>query len=270
MTFQQPAFMVAHRASVSAIADFATISSTTFSDDSKRALLDSNQGLLGSFTATTASAGFSLDMDAGRAGYTFNRVVIPAGHTFAGFDVVVEGDATGPTLPAPIRTATILAVAAEVLDFSFAAAIGGPRWWGIKVLLSAAEIFSLGEFWVGNRRALTSNDARVDTGWERAYEHDLSEDTFGGRTATLELSPPRRKFSLKVRDLDPAGNDFATLDEVIRDGRSKPFWYWTPDSTDTGPYLVRLTGSATRVQASTVPTKSVRYEMTLEMLEELA
>ena len=270
MTFQQPAFMVAHRAAVSAITDFATINSNTFSDDSKRALLDSNQGLLGSFTATTASAGFSLDMDAGRAGYTFNRLVIPAGHTFAGFDVVVEGDATGPTLPAPVRTSTILAVAAEVLDFPITSSVGGPRWWGIKVLLSATEVFSLGEFWLGHRRALATNDARIDTGWERSYEHDLSEDTFGGRTVTLELSPPRRKFSLKVRDLNPSGTDFDILDEVIRDGRSAPFWYWTPDTTDTGPYLVRLTGAATRVQASTVPTKSVRYEMTIEMLEETA
>lgn len=267
MAYQAPAFMVAHNASKATIAGFATIASDTFSDDSKRAVIDSRQSELGSFTATGANAGFSIDMQTGVGSGTVNRVVIPAGHTFDGFDVVVKGENTGPTFPSPERAVTISVVGSGVLDFAFA--VTNLRWWGLTVTGSGTEVFSLAEYWMGERKALNINDARVGTGFERSYEHNIAEAKFAGRTAVLELAPTRRKFSLLTRDLDPSAADFATLDRVIRDGRASPFWYWTPDSTDTGPYLVKLIRSATREQRSSVPMKTIRYQVELEMLEEL-
>jgi hypothetical protein len=143
------------------------------------------------------------------------------------------------------------------------------RWWFFQSGTTGTETFTLGEFWIGNRKALTAGDSAIETGFAREYVHNVSEDNFGGRTATLELSPVRRTFSLQVQNLDPSGTDFATLDEVMRDGRTKPFWYWTPDSTDTGPYLVKLISAATRAQSSSVPIKSSRYAVALEMIEQI-
>ena len=270
MTYQDTAFMVGHPAAAIAIAAITTRNSSTLTDDSKRALIDSRIGLVGSFTATGADAGFALDLGTTTAADDSNRVVIPAGHNFAGETLEIISDTSGPTLPSPVVEDTIAvgAGSAAVLDFSFAA-VTGARYWGLQVATSAAEVFSLGEFWLGERKSLTSGDGRVDPGFESSYDHDLEQDDFGGRTATLEISPPRKRFSLKIRLLDPSNPDYATLDEIMRLGRSRPFWYWPPDSADPGPYLVRLTRSAARKNDSKVPQSVIKYQVDLEMLEEL-
>jgi len=266
MSYQNPAFMVAHPSSLRSIADFATLASNTFTDDSKRALIDSRQGEQASYTADGAASGFTLDMGSTTAADPVNRLVVPGGHTFDGYIVLLISGVTLGSIS--VRSSTVVADKG-VIDASFSDR-NGDQFWGLQVINSvASDVFSFGEFWVGNRRSLNTNDARVDQGFEREYEHDLSEEDFGGRTVSLELSPARRSFSLQVRDLDPSGADFATLDEVIRDGRSKPFWYWTPDSTDTGPYLVKLTRAARRKQSSKVPTVRSRYEVSIEMLEQV-
>lgn len=270
MSYQNPAFMVSHPASAIAIAAITTRNSTALTDDSKRALIDSRVGLLGSFTASGVDAGFAIDLGTTTAADGANRVVVPAGHNFAGETLEIISDTSGATLPSPVVEDTIAvgAGSAAVLDFAFAA-VTGARYWGLQVQTSLSETFSLGEFWLGERKALTTGDGRVDPGFDSEYEHDLNQEDFGGRTATLELSPARRVFTLSVRGLDPANADFATLDEVMRLGRSKPFWYWTPDSTDPGPYLVRLTRAAKRTQGSKVPAALMQYEVDLEMMEEL-
>lgn len=268
MAFQQPAFMVAHPASALAIAAITARNSGTFTDDSKRALIDSRQGEAAAFTATGANAGFAIDFGTTSAAGSVNRCVIPAGHAFGGETLEIISDNSGVTLPSPSIRSTQAVVGSDVLDYSFGP-VTADRYWGLQVTTSAAEVFTLGEYWIGNRKALTSGDAMIDPSWTREYADNLRSDSFAGRDVTLELSPPRRAFSLHIRNLDPAGTDFATLEEVILAGRSSPIWYWTPDSTDTGPYLVRLSRAARREQMSDVPSVSVRYEVRLELVEQL-
>ncbi len=268
MTYQAPAFMVAHPASLLAIAKFTTRNSTAFTDDSKRSLIDSKQSEAAAFTATTTNAGFAIDFATTSAAGSVNRCVIPAGHNFDGETLQIISDNSGSSLPSPSVRSSASVSGAGIIDRSFGS-VPADRYWGLQITTSGAEVFSLSEFWLGNRKALTTNDARVDPGSERDYEHDVTEEDFGGHTVSLELSPPRRRFSLKIRGLDPAQADFAKLDEVIRDGRTNPFWYWTPDSTDTGPYLVKLTRSAVRRQTFTKPMTKLFYEVDLEMLEQL-
>ncbi len=268
MSYQNPAFMVAHPMASRSISDISARNSGSFTNDSKRALIDSRQGEVAEFTATAANAGFALNFGSISGSGTVNRCVIPAGHNFGGETLEVISYNSGVALPSPTVRSTGAVGASELVDRSFADVIGD-RYWGLQISTSLAETFSLTEFWLGNRMELSQGDARIDQGFEREYEHDLAEDNFGGRTTSLELSPARRKFSLRIRDLDPSGADFAALENVIRDGRSKPFWYWTPDSTDTGPYLVKLTRAARRKQSSKVPTTFSRYEMDIDMLEQV-
>ncbi len=268
MGYQAPAFMVLHPASELAIAKVtARPNVTAFSDDSKRALIDSRQGELASFTATGADAGveFSyVDTSIPRV----NRAVIPAGHNLDGFSLDIISDDDGPTFPSAFVRSSGTVSGSGVIDRGFSI-ITTDEDWLFQLPGSAAETFTLGEFWLGERKALTTNDGRVAQGFVRTFEHAVSEEEFGGRTASLETAPSRRKFSLLIRDLDPTAADFATLEEVILQGRAKPFWYWTPDSTDTGPYLVKLTGAAGRVQTSDIPKTFMRYEVQLEMLEQV-
>ncbi len=265
MSYQNPAFMIVHNATAVAVGDIVTIVASTLTDDSKRALIDSRQGELGSFTATGGDAGFSIDMAGGLGGGSSNRVVIPAGHTFDTFSVVVKGDDTSNALPSPERTDTIAVSGSGVLDFSFALATG-LRWWGLTVTGSVAEVFSLGEYWMGERVAIDNADVQPEFG--KAYEQLIAGDVIGGRDVTLELAPPRRTFSLSLRYVSPADADFTILEEVIRLGRSQPFWYWTPDDTDTGPYLVKLSRSAVRKQESAAPQAGIFYAIDLEMIEQ--
>lgn len=265
MTYQAPAFMVAHPTSKLVLADITPFNASSISDDSKRAWIDSKQGELGSLTADSVFGGMAVDYSVSFAD-TINRCVIPNGHNLASRTMRLS---SGTVLGSLTLLDSIVPSGGEILDFSFSS-VSSHQFWNLLDQFSVnLDILSFSEFWIGNRKALNVNDARVATGFERSYEHDVTEAEFAGRTAVLELAPARRKFSLLIRDLDPSATDFATLDEVIRDGRANPFWYWTPDTTDTGPYLVKLTRSATREQRSSVPMKSVRYEVELEMLEQL-
>lgn len=260
--------MVAHPTSSLAIAQITARNSTTFTDDSKRSLADSRQGRFSEFTATGINAGFAIDFLNTAAAGTVNRCVIPAGHSTSGHDLEIISDNSGVTLPSPSIRSTGTVSGGGVIDRSFAG-VSADRYWGLQITTSGAEVFRMAEFWIGQYKSLTLGDGRVDPGFESAYVNEVRTEDFGGRTATLELSPPRRQFSLSVRSLDPAGADYATLEEVVRLGRAAPFWYWPPDSLDAGPYLVRLSSAARRRNDSKIPTHSIRYEVEIDMVEEI-
>lgn len=265
MSYRNPAFMVAHPAASLPIASI-TPRDSTISDDSKRALIDSRQGELASFTATWTSSGFFIDFGSPAGAGTVNRALVPAGHNFDTRTLVVL---SGPNAGSvTVRDSTIQS-GSGVIDFSFADITSDQVWLFNAGGVSISDVFTLGEFWLGEYKELTYGDGRVDPGFEREYQHDVVEAEFGGRTTSLELSPPRRKFSLQVRGLDPDEADFATLEEVVASGPAKPFWYWPPDDTEPGPFLVKLTRSAKRVQGGRSPSVHMRYEVELEMLEQV-
>lgn len=266
MSYQNPAFMVAHPASEIAVAEVNPINAAAISNDDRRAFIDGRQGEFGTFTPNALNGAIQFDFGSAVA---YNRCVIPKNHIgIAGESVSMTRSASATHSPMTIEGFPASVVAGEVVDFAVDDTTTD-RYWAFQVNDAISVDISLGEIWFGDRIELTAGDGRVDSGFDRSYEHDVAEESFGGRTASLELSPARRKFSLRVRDLDPTGTDFATLEEVIRDGRTNPFWYWTPDDTDTGPYLVKLTRSATRKQSSKVPLTYSRYEVGLEMLEQV-
>lgn len=265
MAYQNPAFMVAHPLSGLAISDITTDRTDPVSDENKRAWIDSRQGELGSWTVVASpSDTFSgPDFDTSGISSVVDWCVIPAGHTFDGVQISIVSDAGGGGVSRAAPSVT----GASVLDL----ALGGP-WtdhikWGFDIVpASEFQTFGMGEFWVGQKVTITNAD--VQPGFTLEWVHQINETVMGGRDVAVEIAPPRRRFTLSLRYVDPADSDFTILEEVIRLGRSAPFWYWTPDSTDTGPYLVKLTAAAGRVQESSAPQAGIFYLVDLTMIEQ--
>lgn len=267
MGYQAPAFMIASIPSGLALSAVSTRNSSTLTDASKRALIDLRAAPVGSFTATAANAGVQFDFGSTAFASLMNRAVIPGGHNFASETVqIISGTSAGIGTPTVLDSIAVSSLDG-VLDFDWSP-VAGHRYFGLQVTTSGSEVFTLGELWIGQRSVLSA-DAWVQPGWGDRYEQEVTEDRFGGRTATVQLSPARRRFALEVRNLDPAGSDFSILDSVIRNGRAAPFWYWPPDSEVGGPFLVQLVAGGSRFQESRAPLVQPRYAVTLEMVEQL-
>lgn len=272
MAYQQPAFMVNHLGLGLSTSAITARNASTMATASKRAVTDGRAGELGSVTATGSNAGFIFDLGTTSAGDVINRAVIPGGHSLAGTNLQIVKD-TIPGMngfPSPQIALTASGAPAGVIDFAtIVNSDPGYRYWALQYNLSTnGFVISVGELWLGTRTALSAN-AYVSPSWALEYDQELAEDEFGGRTAVVQLSPARRKFRLEVVNLDPAGADFALLEQVITTGRVRPFYYWPPDSATPGPYLVKLSSNATRRQEFRAPQAGIRYAVALEMLEQL-
>jgi len=264
MGYQQPAFMISHPASAIAISDVSARGSTTaLSDDSKRALIDSRQGEQASFTAAGSDAGVEFDL---LTAPTINRWVIPAGHTMNQIsgNWQLYSDDNSSFSSGSLRLNEAIS-GTGVFD-GVVLTTTTERYWLFQALTTTTQTFTLGEFWIGERVAISSG--YVQPGFRSEWEHHIAEDVIGGRDIALELTPPRRRFSLEIRYVVPATSDALILEEILRLGRSTPFWYWTPDDTDTGPYLVKLEASATRAQESAAPQAQIAYTVSLTMIEQ--
>lgn len=244
---------------------------SALTDASKRALIDRRAGPFSTIVATGANAGAEFDLGfIGAKGFT--RAVIPRGHNLVGESVRVIADTTaGMATPSAISSTLVAPDAESPIDFSFVAG-STDRYWGFEVTTSAAETFLVGEFALGIFSQLSAN-AWVQPSWTREYVHELTEDRFGGRTATVELAPYRHRFSLEVRNLTAGSADDQVLDLIAREGRTAPFYYWPPDDQAdvAGPYLVQLSSSPVRRQESRAPLSTgPLYSITLEMVEQLS
>lgn len=267
MAYRQPAFMVGHPAA--AVTDFtldyAVINGTMATEDRRRSI-DYRQGLLALLVANGTSPAASVDFGASYSG-TVNRFVIPAGHDFSGEDIDIydAGDWS-------FTTATLLASGTPsdsgVFDLSVTSSTR--RYW--RFLLDgtySSQDFYFGELWWGEYVQLSAS-AAVNPRFDSGLQYSVFEETIGGGEFSVEFAPPRRRFSLSVANLDPSGADYSILDDVLQTGGSEPFWYWPPDDTDPGPYLVRLTDRQRRRQDFAAPSVSVAYTVSLEMIETLA
>ncbi len=267
MSYQNPAFMIEHYASdlaaTTAITEFGC---TALSDASKRSLVDARQGAVASYTNTAANGGPVIDFGTPRA---FNRCVVPQDHAgIAGESCGVRAD-DNAGMASPLIDGTVTPVAGQVADFEVGAINGlTERYWSFYTNSASAAI-EISEVWLGTRNELSAAVA-VGVDWSDEYRHEVAQRVFGGGLSTLEASPPRRVFTLTVRNVDATGPDWPILDEVIRDGRSHPFWYWPPDTDAGGPYLVTLEASAARRQEFPSPRTAIAYEVSLEMVESLA
>lgn len=271
MAYRQPAFMLDHYHSTLPLANIYAKNAVAFSNAQKRAFVDFRPTPLSSFTANGGEAGVEFDNGNTTAGDNWNRAVIPAGHTLAGANLrVIHGTTAGLASFLIAGFVTVPANYSDVIDFDFNLFSGaGRRYWGMTYNLSVATVtYQLGEVWIGTRTQLSA-DAYVQPGFTFDYRHDQAADDFNGRTVTLAISPPRRRFRLEVLNVAPSGADWDVLSDVIRIGRARPFWYWPPDDQNGGPFLVQVSSDAVRRQENRAPTAGIRYGFSIEMVESL-
>jgi hypothetical protein len=255
--------MIAHPGAGRGLDHTTQVGASAITASSKRSLTDSRQGEKAQWVATSAFAGFVIDMGSDTAADPVNQCVLPAGHTLDGYQIsLISGPGIGSMIS---RTARVITGAA-VIDMAISER-NGDRSWGLQVVDSVAtDSFLLGEFWVGERVEIAN--AYVQPAFSREYAYQVAEDVIGGRDVTLQIAPPRRRFSLSIRYVVPGTDDDAILEEVIANGRTAPFWYWTPDAADTGPYLVKLSGEPSRIQETRAPQAGIAYAVSLEMIEQ--
>jgi len=255
MAYRQPAFMVEHPLAALAV---SAITDAQMDNADKRALMDYRQGELA--VHNISASGHFTWVDFGAA-IAFNRLVMPAGHNLEGETLTISCDDASDFVGAIAQGAPV--VPAGVLDHTMSSPATSLRYWGINY--SGTGQWEVPEFWFGTYQQLVT--AHVAHSFPNEYRYQQTQIEYPGGFAVNQLSVPRRKFALEVRTVAPADADYTLLDLVMTEGRGRPFWYWPPDDTDPGPFLVRLT-KATRVQDFSVPASALKYKIKLEMEEE--
>jgi hypothetical protein len=266
MTYRQPAFMVSN--AFSAITDVANQmkynGSQTVSNSERRNMIDGRSGSVSSWTATSTGSGPRFDLGSVPS-KELNRLIIPSGHTgMEGKTLRVYQD-TSFSYPSPTVVATSVISGSEVIDLSLSS--GDEQYWIWQISDSvASDVYSVGGSWLGTYEQLSTASA-VQPEFSNGWIDQVLETEFPSGIASIELASPRRTFSLQVRDVDPASTDYALLDQVMQ-ARGRSFWYWPPDTTDAGPYLVRLSKRSERRQEFSAPSIGLRYRMSFEFVED--
>lgn len=274
MTYRQPAFMTNHLGLNLATSAITARNGSTLTTAHKRALIDGRTGATGQTVATGANGGWIYDLGSIANGDLVNRAVIPGGHSLAGANLQTVKDTipgmNGFPSPQIAGFVTVPANYSGPIDFDCTFnSTPGYRYWALQWNGSSnGSLIRASEYWLGTYQQLSAN-AYVQTKWRFDYDQDIVSDAFGGRDSTLALAPARRRFSLQVINLDAAGADFAILDGVMALGRERSFVYWPPDSDTGGPYFVKLAAAASREQEFPAPQASMRYSVSLEMVEQL-
>ena len=269
MSYRQPSFMVDN--ALTAITDTADIyewaSTNAPSTESRRAWIDGRQGTAGTFTSTgVAASGIRMDLQSiPPAGH--RTVVIPNGHTFAGYALEFYKDdsfAFSSAISLGTPPGASFTAAAGVIEQEASSDLEQFFLWRVEDVV--AQTFTLSGWWIGKKETLSA-DAYVDPRFGNRYQSQVAETEYPGGTAALEIAPPRRRFTLDVRNVLAGSADYTLLDSVAQ-ARARSFWYWPPDTEDAGPYLVRLTRDVQRVQDFKAPAVATYYRFRLEMLED--
>ena len=154
----------------------------------------------------------------------------------------------------------------NTIDLQLATTVSERYWIIQQNSISVGNVTTARGFWLGTYSQL-SGSAHVDPAFELGWKAQLVDTDYPGGVAVAQISPPRRTFSLRVRDIDPASSDYSILDGVMQ-SREKPFWYWPPDDTDPGPFYVRHSNEPKRVQDFGAPTQALRYTFDFDLIED--
>ena len=266
MTYRQPAFMTNNygAGAISDIAEIVGFNAGTLSDANKRAFFDGRVSSVGTYVSTGTSAGIRWD-----AGVipspAANRLVIPKTHSgLNGKNFSVYHD-SADTYPSPTIVSSTTIATENTIDLTLSS--GNERYWIIQQnSISISDVTTARGFWLGTYSELSST-AAVDPAFELGWKAQLVDTDYPGGVAVAQISPPRRSFSLTVRDIDPASADYSILDGVMQ-SREKPFWYWPPDDTDAGPFYVRHSSNPKRVQDFGAPSQALRYRFEFDLIED--
>ncbi len=257
MSFRQPAFMVVNYMDGLAAAN---ITSTLSSSAMERSLIDKRQGTLAVFPSSAANHFVRFRFGVGTI-VEVRHVVIPAGHNMGGIELDFFKDEDDFSTPTTLNSHTVPA-GSGVIDAPVDAHTGEEAF---QVNLDGTGQWELSEIWLGVKTTLSA-EAFTQPKYESEPFGLVSEVVYPAGLARTLLAPSRRRFSLGVRNVATGTADHTILESVLDVGLGEPFWYWPPDDSEPGPYLVQLTRGQ-RFQESKTPSVAPFYEFRFDFEE---
>lgn len=257
MAYRQPEFLLDHLGASRSLSDIVALNLT---DANIRRLIDRRQGSLAVWSTSSASHHFRIDMG---EQYSPTTLIIPAGHNLDGIDLDIYSDPDA-TWVGPIFRSTHTVSGSGVIEHELGSPSRTDRIYQIN--FDGTGTWELSEVWYGIKQALSAT-AYVDPRFEFNTVSQTIETAYPGGNAIVDLAPPRREFTLEIRNVDPSSADWTLLDAIATQGRSESFWYWPPDDTDPGPFLVQLERDPDVQQDHPAPSVSLSYRVRLRMVE---
>ena len=265
MAWRAPRYAYLHAArdaGVSAITAVNTFSTTQPEDH----LIDDRAGSLTTFTASASDHG--IDVDRGAAGLeAIDRLWIPSGHNWSGWDVRVMTSATG----------AFAGEETEVLDPDVAGQAVGSGAIDLALTSSTDRYIrldwpnevtinpQLGELVLTRTRTLIRG---IEQGWQDELQSNTEfQDLNTGGQAALVKGADQRSFRWRYRAVSDAA-DLSVFDELAALGMTAPLLI-DPPFDDESSIWCRLQRQVRRVQDPAVPASSDarQSQIDLELLE---
>ena len=268
MSYRQPAFMIDNAvAAIHDLADVTAGANTFIVTADKRALIDGRQTSLGTVYTNGQPGKVWFDLQTTPPA-SYNTMIIPAGHTLLGRTISLASNTT-LSVSGSFTHGTAVAPADDVVMERDLSANAVRQFFLFQLNDSSAsgtDIYMLGGFWIGEKYQLSSA-AAVNPRFVSGWLPNIVEREFPGGRAVAQISPPRRTFTLRVHDVDPASADGIFLDSLMQQ-RTRSFWYWPPDDETPGPFLVRHRRDPERVQDFATPSVALRYRYDFSFVED--
>lgn len=269
MAYRNPRFMFLH-----ALRDAADGSVTVFDEsasvfDSRR-LYDGFIRNARSFTFGTAAANHYIAVDTGAGIVSYDRLIIPAGHTLGGVTYVIEDDDnSGFTSATQLATGDFPADTA-IIDVSFTAST--QRY--LRVRFVDSGDYTLSEvFFSKTRTTVTTPVPRgPDPQWTDQPVTNINVTRMrSGESYALKLGPRQASIVYLYHRISDNDLDlFLDLLDATDDGK-EPF-YLDRTEDNLPPLYVRLAEQITKVQDRSNPKGPLgpSYTLRLALTEEIA
>lgn len=250
MAWRNARYCILHAAREVGAAGIST-GSTFSTTQPKDHLIDNRAGSLTTFTATSSTHYIQIDRGAGAT--AINRLWIPAGHNFAGWDIRLRADddvAMGSATLLIDPAGDGLSVGSGAIDIDFTS--NTERYvrldWPNETTINPA----LGELLLTITRTLTTGP---EPGWtDELTPNTRLQELRGGGQAALVEGADQRSFELRYRAVSDT-TDLALFDDLVALGLSAPLLF-DPPYDDEASVWCRLQEGIRRVQDPQVPATS--------------
>lgn len=228
-------------------------------------LIDDRAGSLATFDSSESD--HWIQVNRGSAGLeAIDRLIVPAGHNFAGADVRVRSSSVSD-FSSDISTHLNTAAAAGLFDPTWS--ISTTKQYLRMDWPSDSGAWAIPQLIYTRTRTTTRGP---EQGWGDMLLHNtLDFQKESGSIASLSLGADRRLFELVYRDVVLAADLLVFSDLLETCGTSKPF-YLDPAFDTEAAIWVKLTQDSRQVQDPAIPaaTDSTQRRIELSMLEHLA
>lgn len=264
MGYQNPAFLIAHAiAERLAVAEAnVTVDAGLVGDDTEARyrLGDYRDALICEWDAAATGHYVRIDLGATPDPDGLDRLLIPAGHNFAGADVRVR-QATDAAFTTGVDT--LLAATAVAAGFYLATITASSKRYLEVAAPNDSLKWQLPEVWLSTFRQTSTGIVRA---WRNPLEAQVNVQRFPSRDSVAILAPPRRVWEFEHQGV--SGADLTLYDDLAATGRHVPFYFYPPDDDAADPILMLLDEDPEREQDHPIPQSAMTYTIRLRMLEQ--